>query len=48
MVVLPLPPKKKGEKGEEGGWRRGRGGSLETGLDRSERIETCFDRFQQV
>ena len=26
----------------------GRGGSLETGLDRSERIETCFDRFKRV
>ena len=44
------PPQKKGEKGEEGGegGRRGRGGSLETGLDRSERIETCFDRFKRV
>ena len=30
------------EKGE------GRGGSLETGLDRSERIETCFDMFKRV
>ena len=26
----------------------GRGGSLKTGLDRSERIETCFDRFKRV
>ena len=26
----------------------GKGGSLETGLDRSERIETCFDRFKRV
>ena len=42
-----------GGRGREGGKPPppkppGRGGSLETGLDRSERIETCFDRFQQV
>ena len=60
VVAHPSQPppqkKKKGEKGEEGekggegggGMEEGRGGSLETGLDRSERIETCFDRFQQV
>ena len=54
MVVLPLPPpSQKGEKGEEGGeggggMEEGRGGSLETGLDRSERIETCFDMFKRV
>ena len=48
LPLPPSPPKRKWKRGEEGGWRRGRGGSLETGLDRSERIETCFDRFQQV
>ena len=60
-LPLPPPPQRKGKwgrRGEKGGWRRGRGGSLETGLDRSERVSTgfnrservstCFDRFRRV